>query len=69
MVPDAPPGWVGLTDAAKALGRAKQTILHWVHSGKLQSAQVRSGKRRGLRIELKRNRNWTICRVLIQKER
>ena len=53
MVPDAPGGWVGLTAAAKALGRAKQTILHWVHSGKLRSVQVRSGKRRGLRIELK----------------
>lgn len=55
MVPDAPDGWVGLTAAAKSLGRAKQTILHWVHSGKLRSVQVRSGKRRGLRIELKRN--------------
>ena len=55
MVPDAPPGWVGLTAAANALGRAKQTILHWVHSGKLRSVQVRSGKRRGLRIELKRD--------------
>jgi excisionase family DNA binding protein len=55
MVPDAPPGWVGLTAAATALGRAKQTILHWVHSGKLRSVQVRSGKRRGLRIELKRD--------------
>jgi excisionase family DNA binding protein len=53
MMPDAPPGWVGLEAAAKALGRAKQTILHWVHSGKLRSVQVRSGKRRGLRIELK----------------
>jgi excisionase family DNA binding protein len=53
MVPDAPNGWVGLTAAAKALGRAKQTILHWVHSGKLRSVQVRSGKRKGLRIELK----------------
>lgn len=55
MVPDAPPDWVGLTAAAKALGRAKQTILHWVHSGKLRSVQVRSGKRRGLRIELRRD--------------
>ena len=49
-VPDAPPGWIGLKEAAKALGRAKQTILHWVHSGKLWSVQVRSGKRS---IELK----------------
>ena len=55
MVPDAPAGWVGLKEAAKALGRAKQTILHWVHSGKLRSVQVRSGKRSGLRIELKRD--------------
>ncbi len=55
MVPDAPPGWVGLKIAAKALGRAKQTILHWVHSGKLRSVQVRSGKRSGLRIELRRD--------------
>jgi excisionase family DNA binding protein len=55
MVPDAPSGWVGLNAAAKALGRAKQTILHWVHSGKLRSVQVRSGKRRGLRIELRRD--------------
>jgi helix-turn-helix protein len=54
-MPDAPDGWVGLTAAAKALGRAKQTILHWVHSGKLRSVQVRSGKRSGLRIELKRD--------------
>jgi excisionase family DNA binding protein len=55
MVPDAPPGWVGLKEAAKALGKAKQTILHWVHSGKLRSVQVRSGKRSGLRIELRRD--------------
>jgi len=55
MVPDAPDGWVGLNEAAKALDRAKQTILHWVHSGKLRSVQVRSGKRSGLRIELRRD--------------
>jgi len=55
MVPHAPDGWVGLNEAAKALGRAKQTVLHWVHSGKLRSVQVRSGKRSGLRIELRRD--------------
>jgi excisionase family DNA binding protein len=54
-VPDAPPGWVGLKEAATALSRAKQTILHWVHLGKLRSVQVRSGKRSGLRIELRRD--------------
>jgi DNA invertase Pin-like site-specific DNA recombinase len=55
VVPDAPADWVGLDAAAKALGRAKQTILHWVQSGALRAVQVTSGKRKGLRIELKRD--------------
>jgi predicted site-specific integrase-resolvase len=55
VVPDAPAGWVGLETAAKELGRAKQTVLHWVQSGKLRAVQVTSGKRKGLRIELKRD--------------
>ncbi len=52
VVAYAPAGWLGLTDAAKALGRSKQTILHWVQSGRLRSVQV--GKRKGLRIELEK---------------
>lgn len=54
VVPDAPAGWLGLSDTAKALGRSKQTILHWVQSGRLQAVQVTSGKRKGLRIELEK---------------
>jgi DNA invertase Pin-like site-specific DNA recombinase len=52
IVPEAPVGWVRLVDAAKRLGRSKQTILHWVQSGRLRAVQVAVGKRKGLRIEL-----------------
>jgi excisionase family DNA binding protein len=52
IVPEAPAGWVRLVDAAKRLGRSKQTVLHWVQSGKLRAVQVAVGKRKGLRIEL-----------------
>ena len=57
IVPDAPAGWVRLEEAAARLGRSKQTILHWVQSGKLRSVQVVAGKRRGLRIELSEREN------------
>jgi DNA invertase Pin-like site-specific DNA recombinase/transposase len=52
VVANAPAGWVGLAEAAARLGRSRQTILHWVQSGKLQAVQVTSGKRKGLRIEV-----------------
>jgi excisionase family DNA binding protein len=52
IVPDAPPHWVGLAEAATRLGRSRQTILQWVQSGRLRAVQVTSGKRKGLRIEV-----------------
>jgi transposase len=52
VVADTPAGWVGLAAAAARLGRSRQTVLHWVQSGKLQAVQVTSGKRKGLRIEV-----------------
>jgi DNA invertase Pin-like site-specific DNA recombinase len=50
VVAHAPTGWVGLAEAARILGRSKQTVLHWIRAGRLQAVQVTSGKRKGLRI-------------------
>lgn len=50
---DAPAGWLQLDQAASYLGVARQTVLHWVQSGKLAAVYVRRGKRKGLRIQVK----------------
>lgn len=51
---DVPQGWLGLTDAAKAFGVARQTVLHKVQRGELKAVYVRRGRRKGLRIQVKR---------------
>ena len=51
--PEAPEGWLGLDDAAKALGIARQTVLHKVYRGELQAVHVNRGRRKGLRIQVK----------------
>ena len=40
------------TDAAKALGVARQTVLHKVQRGELAAIQVTQGRRKGLRIQV-----------------
>jgi hypothetical protein len=50
---DAPDGWLALHDAARALGVARQTVLHRVQRGELAAVHVRRGKRKGLRIQVK----------------
>lgn len=52
---DVPDGWVRLDDAAKALGVARQTVLHKVQRGELKAVFVRKGRRKGLRIQVERN--------------
>ncbi len=47
---DAPPGWVGLEEAARHLGVSKQTVSTWVKSGRLQAVRVARGRRKGWRI-------------------
>ena len=51
--PHAPDGWLPLTQAAAALGVARQTVLHKVQRGELAAVYVQSGKRKGLRIQVK----------------
>jgi DNA invertase Pin-like site-specific DNA recombinase len=52
IVPDVPDGWVGLDQAARILGVARQTVLHKVQRGELQAAHVNRGQRKGLRIDV-----------------
>jgi excisionase family DNA binding protein len=51
--PDVPDGWLPLDQAAKVLGVARQTILHKVQRGELNAVHVTSGRRKGLRIQVK----------------
>jgi excisionase family DNA binding protein len=50
--PKVPEGWVGLDEAARILGVARQTVLHKVQRGELQAVHVNRGKRKGLRIKV-----------------
>jgi DNA invertase Pin-like site-specific DNA recombinase/biotin operon repressor len=52
FVPEIPDGYVALEQAAKALGVARQTVLHKVQRGELHAVQVTSGRRKGLRIQV-----------------
>lgn len=52
IVGEVPDGWVNLDQAAKALGVARQTVLHKVQRGELQAVHVNHGRRKGLRINV-----------------
>lgn len=49
---DAPPGWVGLIEAARRLGVSKSHVAYWVKIGKLAAVRVTVGKRRCWRIDV-----------------
>ena len=51
--PEVPEGWLDLNEAAKALGLARQTVLHKVQRGELPAVHVNRGRRKGLRIQVK----------------
>ncbi len=52
IVPDTPAGWVGLKDAARLLGVARQTVLDRVRRGELRAVHVSRGRRSGLAIDI-----------------
>ena len=51
FVDDAPDGWLAMLEATLAYGVSRQTILQRVKRGELRAVHVRTGRRKGLRIE------------------
>jgi hypothetical protein len=51
FVDDAPPGWLAMLEATLAYRVSRQTILQRVKDGRLRAVHVRTGRRKGLRIE------------------
>jgi DNA invertase Pin-like site-specific DNA recombinase len=52
FVEQAPEGWLPMLEATKALGVSRQTVLQRVKRGELRAVHVRTGRRKGLRIEV-----------------
>ena len=51
FVDDAPEGWLAMLEATLAHGVSRQTVMQRVKRGELRAVHVRSGRRKGLRIE------------------
>jgi DNA invertase Pin-like site-specific DNA recombinase len=52
LVDDAPTGWLALHHASRALGVSRQTVLQKVKRGELEAVLTRTGRRKGLRINV-----------------
>jgi hypothetical protein len=52
VVNNAPDGWLALHHASRALGISRQTVLHKVKRGELHAVLTRTGRRKGLRIQI-----------------
>lgn len=57
LVDDAPQGWVAVQYATRALGVSRQTVLQRVKRGELQAVLTRTGRKKGLRIQLPQPQN------------
>jgi len=49
---NAPDAWLALHHASRALDVSRQTILQKVKRGELRAVLTRTGRRKGLRIEV-----------------
>ena len=52
LADDAPEGWLALHHASRALGVSRQAVLQKVKRGDLNAVLTRTGRRKGLRIEM-----------------
>ena len=52
LTDNAPDGWLALHHASRALGVSRQAVLQKVKRGELRAVLTRTGRRKGLRIEL-----------------
>ena len=48
---NAPDGWLAMLEATLAYGVSRQTIMQRVKRGELRAVHLRTGRRKGLRIE------------------
>ena len=51
FVDDAPNGWLAMLEATLAYGVSRQTIMQRVKRGELKAVHMRTGRRKGLRIQ------------------
>ena len=51
FVDNAPDGWLAMLEATLAYGVSRQTIMQRVKRGELKAVHVRTGRRKGLRIQ------------------
>jgi hypothetical protein len=58
--PKAPDGWLPLSQAARHLGVARQTVLNKVQRGDLNAIYLTQGRRKGLRIQVGYGPGWTV---------
>ena len=57
LTDNAPDGWLALHHASRALGTSRQTVLQKVKRGELRAVLTRTGRRKGLRIEIPTQQN------------